>query len=84
MAGAAEDVAVVARGGPAAGRITDGQAVVAAAAEEPPELTDGGQGEVEVGCDAEQGLALQVATDDLLANGERDGAGHDESSGVLG
>jgi hypothetical protein len=39
---------------------------------------------MEVGSDQKQGLALEVATDDLLAGGEGHGAGHDKSSGVLG
>jgi hypothetical protein len=84
LAGPAEGVAVPARDGPAAGRIADGQALLAAVAEGPPEVADGGQGEAEVGSDRQQGLAVQVAADDLLAGGERDGAGHEESSGVLG
>jgi hypothetical protein len=84
LAGPAEDVAVAARGGLAAGRIADDQALVASVTEGPPEVADGGQREAEVGGDPKQGLALQVATDDLLARGERDGAGHDEASGVLG
>lgn len=83
LAGPAEDVAVAARGGPAAGRIADGQALLAAVTERPPEGADGGQRQAEVGSDREQGLALQVAADDLLASGKRDGAGHVESSGVL-
>jgi hypothetical protein len=84
LARPADDGAVAARRRPAASPIADGQALLAAVAEGPPELADGRQGDVEIGSDPEQGLALQVATDDLLAGGERYGARHDKSSGVLG
>lgn len=84
LTGPADDVTVMPRSGPAAGPIADGEAIVAVIAEGPPEVADGGEGEVEIGRDPEQGLTVEVSADDLLAGGIRDGAGHDESSGVFG
>jgi hypothetical protein len=80
--GAAEDAGVGPRRGSAAGLIADDQAFVAVVAEGPPQVADGGVGEMELGRDPEQGLAFQVPADDLLAKGVGDGAGHEESSGV--
>jgi hypothetical protein len=83
LTGPAEDVAAVPRSGPAAGLIADDQAVIPVVAEGPPKVADGGKGEEEVCSDPGQGLAFQVPADDLLASGVRDGAGHEESSGVF-
>jgi hypothetical protein len=63
--------------------VADGQAGFAATAEGPPEGADGDGREVKLEGDLGQGLAVEVAADDLLAGGERDGAGHGRSSGFL-
>ena len=81
--GSAEDVAMGSRGGAAAGPIADDQAVIPVVAEGPPKVADRGEADVEVSSDSEQGLAFQVPTNDLLASGIRDGAGHEKSSEVF-
>jgi hypothetical protein len=60
--------------------VTDGQAGLASTPETAPEGADGVVGQVEVGGNLSEGLFVKVATNDLLTGGERNGAGHGQSS----
>ena len=66
----------------AAGPITDDEARLTAMAKRTPEVSDGRRGELEIDGDAGQGLAVTMASDDLLADGEGDGAWHGGGSRV--
>jgi len=77
--GAAEDGLGVSRRGLAAGRIGDDQAIGPAIAEGTPEVADGGDGDGELVGDLAQGLAPEMALDEIVPDGGRDGAGHGES-----
>jgi hypothetical protein len=74
--GVAEGGLGVGRGGLAAGRIAHDQAIGPAIAEGAPEVADRGDGQGKLAGDLEQGLAPEMALDDLVPGGGRDGAGH--------
>jgi hypothetical protein len=78
-AGAAGDGVGVGGRGRAAGVIADDQAIGPAIAEGAPEAADGIEGDGEFGGDLGQGLAAEMALDDVLPRGGGDGARHDEA-----
>jgi hypothetical protein len=68
-AGAAEDGVGVGRRGRAAGVIADDQAIGPAVAKGAPEVADGIEGDSEFGGDLGQGLAAEMALDNILPPG---------------
>jgi hypothetical protein len=75
--GAAQGVGIVPRRGPPALAISDVQARLTPRAEAAPEGADGDVGQVEIESDPCEGLPVEVSAANLLAGGERDGAGHE-------
>jgi hypothetical protein len=75
-AGATEDDIGIGGRGRAAGMIPEDQVVSPAIAEGAPEVADGVEGDGELGGDLGQGLAPEMALDDVLPRGGWYGAGH--------
>jgi hypothetical protein len=82
LAGAAEDGPGVAWRGSATRGVADVQALLAPISEVTPQGTHGDQWEVEFAGDLGEGLAVEVAADDLLAGDEGDGTRHGWASWI--
>jgi hypothetical protein len=82
LTGAAEHAGKGLRGGSSAGQIADGEPIIPLVTEGPPEVADGDEREVQIGRNLWEGLSVEVAANDLLAGGKRDGLWHDQSPGV--
>jgi hypothetical protein len=76
LTGPPHDGLAMPRGGPPALAVADGEALLTSMAKSAPEGPDRDAREVKVDGDLREGLAVEVAADDLLAGCERDGAGH--------
>jgi hypothetical protein len=73
----------VSRCGPATLVIANVQTLLTPTAKSTPEGADGDAWQMKVGGDLCKGLAIEVATDDLLSGGEWDGARHGRTSGFI-
>ena len=80
LTGATQDGGVGLRSGLPAGLRAGDETVWARIAVGAPEGADGGVRQVQFVGDPPEGLAVEVAADDVLADGQQDGARHEESS----
>jgi hypothetical protein len=80
LAGPLEDGGVVRGGGPGAGAIASGEPIGAVCAVEAPDLPDGVVGQLECGGDDGEFLTALTTADDLLADGQGQGAWHRDCS----
>ena len=84
LAGPTQNGIGVGGSGAAARMVADDQAIRPLVTEGPPEGADGHVGDPEFGGDLDQGLTAEMAFDDVLTCGEREGARHEKSPHGVG